>query len=347
MIKTRLLVSTRRWHELKRLIRKKKYSSVILLYDTGLPVQGVRMLKQKLTPDLLIPFKGYEKNKTWRSANRIINAMLISGVDRQAVLINAGGGTLCDTGAFVASVYKRGIDYINVPTTLLAQCDAAIGGKSSLNHAGIKNVIGTFHFPQAVLIEHSFLKSLDNRYLKAGFAEIIKMAIVADKRLFASLSKAEDLSLNSGHLIVHAARCKAGIVAADPFDRAQRQILNFGHTIGHALESFPVGKRHTLLHGEAIAWGMLAESFIAWQKKLISLDELNRITDVITRHFSLFRVDEKRFEILLNLMRQDKKRKHGAIRFSLPEGIGKARTGQTATDSMIVNAMKYANFVIS
>jgi 3-dehydroquinate synthase len=346
MTKTRLLYSAQRWHQLSNLIGKKKYSSVILLYDNGLPVRSQRMLKKRLAPDLLIPFHAKEKNKTWRSVNRIINAMLIAEVDRQAVLINAGGGTLCDTGAFVASVYKRGMDYINIPTTLLAQSDAAIGGKTSINHAGIKNVIGTFHFPQAVLIDPAFLDSLPQRQIRAGMAEIIKMAIVADKQLFVLLSKADGLPSDAGRLIVRAARCKAAIVKRDPFDRSVRQILNFGHTIGHAIESLLSGQHDGLLHGEAIAWGMLAESFIAWQKKLISLDELNHITDIITAHFTLRRVDENHFETLLNLMRQDKKRRNGVIRFSLPDGIGKALTGQNATDSMIINAMKYANFVI-
>lgn len=345
MNNTSLFYSVSRWNQLSKFIRQRKYSSLILLFDSKLSKTSFKKLTSILKPDVIIPFYASEENKCLTTVQQIVSAAAFSGADRQTVFVNAGGGTLCDTGAFAASVFKRGIDHINIPTTLMAQCDAAIGGKTSLNHSGIKNVIGTFHFPVALLIEPEFLKSLDKRNLNSGFAEIIKTAILYDKKLFNQLSKAEISPENFQQFAWKAAQWKLKIVHADPFDKSERQSLNFGHTIGHALESLFINDSSLLLHGEAVAFGMVAESFIALLKNLISIKELNRISDLIQNHFNLPVFSEQAFEQVFHLMSFDKKNHSGKIIFSLPHGIGSYRIGQTASKDDIISALQFANFV--
>lgn len=345
MNNTRLFYSANRWNQLKKFIRHRKFSSVILLFDSKLSKADLRKLTSELKPDVIIPFYASENNKSLNSVHQIISAAALTGADRQSVLINAGGGTLCDTGAFAASIFKRGIDFINIPTTLMAQCDAAIGGKTSLNQSGIKNIIGTYHFPAALLIEPDFLKSLDNRNLVSGFAEIIKTAIITDRKFFRQLLKADVTSDSFSSFAWKAARWKLKIVKSDPYDKNLRQSLNFGHTIGHALESLRMHDPDMLLHGEAVAYGMVAESFIALQKKLISLKELNSIADLIQQHFHLPVLPEQAFDQLLHFMSFDKKNHSGKMVFSLPAGIGSCRIGQQASTDEIISALQFANFV--
>jgi 3-dehydroquinate synthase len=318
---------------------------MVMLFDARLPDAGLKKLTSELQPDVLIPFHASEENKSLSSVQQMVSAAALSGADRQFVWVNAGGGTLCDTGAFAASVFKRGIDFINIPTTLLAQCDAAIGGKTALNLSGIKNVIGTYHFPVAVLIEPYFLKSLDQRVLNSGLAEIIKTAIIANRSLFRLLSGFSGLPAEYAHYAWKSAKTKLKIIQDDPFDRGLRQSLNFGHTVGHALESLFMDNDSHLLHGEAVAFGMVAETFIALQKKLISIKELNRITDLIQQQFHLPAVPEATFESMIHFMSFDKKNRSGKIIFSLPEGIGSCRIGQPASKDQIISAMQFANFV--
>lgn len=345
MNNTKLFYSTNRWNQLKKFIQQKKYSSVILLHDSNLSKTGYKKLISEIKPDVVIPFHASEENKSLLSVQQIISAAALSGADRQSVFFNAGGGTLCDTGAFSASVFKRGIDFINIPTTLMAQSDAAIGGKTSINLSGIKNVAGTFHFPAAVLIEPDFLKSLDKRNLISGFSEIIKIAIVADRKLFRQLVKNTKENQGLARFAWKAAQWKLKMVDADPYDKGDRQSLNFGHTIGHAMESLFINEPKKLLHGEAVAFGMVAESFIALQKKLISIEELNRLTDLIQQHFQLPALSESAFDPMLHFMSFDKKNLSGKIVFSLPDGIGSCRIKQTATHDEIISALQFVNFV--
>lgn len=345
MNSTELFYTAARWSQLRKFIRQNKYSSVMLLFDSNLSIPSLKKLKEELKPDVLIPFNASEKNKSLAAVQNIVSAAALSGADRQSVLINAGGGTLCDTGAFAASVFKRGIDFINLPTTLMAQCDAALGGKTALNQAGIKNIIGTYHFPSAVLIEPGLLKSLDTRNLISGFAEIIKTAIIADKKLFRQLSDT-DISPNEfSRFAWKAAQLKLKIVNKDPYDKGARQSLNFGHTIGHAIESFFMNDVSALLHGEAVAFGMVAETFIAFQKNLVSIKELNAVADLIQRHFNLPVLPESAFEQIIHFMSFDKKNYSGQLIFSLPFGIGSCLLKQTASRDAVISALHFANFV--
>lgn len=345
MNNTRLFYTARRWYQLRNFIQKNKYSSVVLIFDSKLKQTFIRKLTSELNPDIVIPFHASEENKSLNGVQPIVLASALAGADSHSVFINAGGGTLCDTGAFAASVFKRGVDFIHIPTTLMAQCDAAIGGKTSLNQAGIKNVIGTFHFPVAILIEPDFLKSLDKRNLISGLAEIIKISIIADKKLFRQLFKMDFTLNNYSRLARKSAEWKIKIVSADPFDKGARQALNFGHTIGHAIESLFMNETTYLLHGEAVAYGMITESFLALQKKLISIKELNAITDLIIQHFNLPSLSEFSFDQLLYFMKFDKKNMSDRIVFSLPFGIGSCRIRQTASHDEIISALQYTNFV--
>jgi 3-dehydroquinate synthase len=346
MNKPMLFYTAQRWNRLNKFLHQKQYSSIILLYDTKLSKQAVKFITRELKPDVIIPFHASEESKSLAGVQNILSAVALSGADRQTVFVNAGGGSLCDAGAFSASVFKRGVDFINIPTTLMAQCDAAIGGKTSLNHVGIKNIIGTIHFPAAVLIDPMFLKTLDSRNLISGFAEIIKTAIIADKVLFRMLLNQEVRQHSDfSKLAVRSAKNKMKITASDPYDRNIRKALNFGHTIGHAIESFTMHENDKWFHGEAVAFGMICESFIAFQKKLMTIKELNSVTDLILQYFRLPAIPEHAFDQLFYFMSFDKKNKSGNIHFSLPDGIGACKINQTATHDQIVSALQYSNFV--
>ncbi len=346
MNNTKLFYSATRWNQLQKFIQHKKYSSVILLVDSKLSKSALQKLTSALKPDVIIPFIASEENKSLTSVQKIVSAAALSGADRQSVIINAGGGTLCDAGAFTASIFKRGIDFINIPTTLMAQADAAIGGKTALNQSGIKNVIGSFYFPSAILIDPDFLKTLDRRNLISGLAEVIKIAIVADSKLFRQLSKPDITLKDYSRFARISAQWKLKIVSADPYDKNVRQSLNYGHTIGHALESLFMDESSSLFHGEAVAFGMIAEAFIALQKKQVSIQALNLITDLIHHHFNLPELPESAFEKLIHFMSFDKKNQSGKIIFSLPAGIGSCKLKQPASHDEIISALQYTNFVL-
>lgn len=237
--------------------------------------------------------------------------------DRNSLLINLGGGVVSDIGGFVASTYKRGISFINIPTTLLGMVDAAIGGKNGINIEGAKNQVGTFSQPLAVCIFPEFLKTLPKRQIKNAYAEMIKTALVADPVLWKELQTTTPDNINE-NIIFKVAGLKDAICFDDPFEAGKRSMLNFGHTIGHALESLSMdGRIPALLHGEAIAWGMVAEAFIS--NKLVGLpnDDMIQIVQLIKKHFKSFNLSENTYKALKIYMLQDKKNNKYEIRFTL------------------------------
>ncbi|MCC6384464.1 MAG: 3-dehydroquinate synthase [Bacteroidia bacterium] len=334
------------WQKLRQFIKGRSYSMVFVLCDKNTARYCYPVIKSKLPIHERIIISAGEKNKSLQSAGFIWNQLTERGTGKDSLLINLGGGMVTDTGGFAASVYKRGIDVVNIPTTLLAQCDAAIGGKTALDFKNIKNIIGSFHFPVAVLIEPAFLKTLDKRTLLSGFAEMIKTAIIADKKLFRKLSNTEIIPQQLQPLVSRAVRIKQNILKQDPFDLKTRQALNFGHTAGHAFESLMATRKDYLLHGEAIALGMVAESFIALNKSLITVKELNQITDLISHHFELPHIAEADFDKLFSLMKQDKKNRKQEIRMALPEGIGKVKINTKVQPDIIYSAFQYCNFAL-
>ena len=291
----------------------------------------------------IIPIKIHcgEDFKTFESCTKIWKELLSQEADRHSLLINLGGGVICDMGGFVASIFKRGIQFLNIPTTLLAMVDAAIGGKTGVNVDSLKNQIGSFSFPEAVFVIPEFLKTLGENEIKNGYAEIIKHALIANFDLWNKL-KANRLDFTSNEdLLAQAIKIKANIVEADPKEQGQRKLLNFGHTVGHAIESWSHKNNKPLSHGESVAIGIIAESFLSYRKSFISFDELKEICDTVYLYFSPVYIAEDDLEEIIGLMQHDKKNKDGEINFTLLKNIGVGIIDQMVESKIIKESLEF------
>lgn len=288
-------------------------------------------------PVIGIPFG--ETHKSLSTLRYIWNQLLLHNVNKQSVILNLGGGMVTDIGGFAAATYMRGIPYINIPTTLLATVDAAHGGKTGIDFEGIKNLLGTFTMPNAVVIDPTFLNTLPTRQLLAGFAEMLKYGLIFDAGLWNDLKTLNPLNgLLYQDYIQRCIDIKTSIVLTDPTDQNMRQSLNFGHTVGHAFEAYFLATADELLHGEAVAWGMVAEAFIAHKKGVLTLAELEDIKSVITKLYSpLPHFDDDR---IIALCIHDKKNSQ-TINLSLIGPVGKAHLKQPTTVAEIKKALHF------
>jgi len=286
----------------------------------------------------IIEVKHGESAKSLEFCAHILQTFIEHKADKNCLVVNLGGGVISDLGGFNASIYKRGIDYINIPTSLLAMADASIGGKTGIDFGGIKNVVGTFSKPKSVFIFPGFLKTLSARHYKNGLAEVFKIALVADKSLWNEL-KVNVPKIDPVKLIINSVTLKNKIVEKDPHDRGVRKILNFGHTIGHALESLFLGSVAELLHGEAIVIGMIVESHLALQKKTISKSVFKEISSVLFSVFAPPQLPQFSKKSLFDLMANDKKNLGSKCRFSLPDKIGSCKYDVEITEAQIKKAL--------
>ena len=263
-----------------------------------------------------------EKNKNLSTCAAIWSAMTAAALDRKALFINIGGGVIGDMGGVCASIYKRGIRFINIPTTLLSQVDASVGGKLGVDFEGLKNHLGTFNEPETVMISPEFLSTLPEEELRSGYAEIIKHGLIQDKAYLKKLKIEDWKDQDWMELIQHSVGIKKQVVLADPKEAGLRKILNFGHTIGHAFEShFLDGPKH-LLHGEAIAIGMICEAYLSFQKTNLSKEELETIQNIFLSIYGKFTFSKADLKPILDLCLQDKKNEGEVLMFSLLEKIG-------------------------
>ncbi len=313
--------------ELSSFLAQGNYSKIFFLADTNTEEKCLPLLTASLKnlPEYdIIEVDPGEENKNIDYCIGIWRMLLDFGADRNSLLINVGGGVVTDMGGFAASTYKRGIDFVQVPTTLLAQVDASVGGKTGIDMAGVKNIIGTFTQPKAVFICTDFLKTLDNRQIISGFAEVIKHGLIYDRAYFELLKEAGPLNI-SPELIHRSVEIKNEVVLADPLEHGLRKILNFGHTIGHAIESYSLlhDKKHALLHGEALAIGMICEAYLSNRHNNLGSAELDRIVVYIREVFPGYKLSINSYPDLLELMQNDKKNNNENIGFSLLQQIGK------------------------
>lgn len=295
------------------------YSTIVILVDENTRKHCLPILIKKvpvLENVIVIEIGSSEENKNISACNHIWQELTNNNSDRDSLLINLGGGVICDMGGFCASTYKRGIDFIQLPTTLLAMVDASIGGKLGIDFNGFKNQVGLFMNPKAVLINPEFLKTLDESQLASGFAEVVKHALIADLNFWNHLTKTDFQDLIWEEVIAHSITIKNKIVLNDPEEKGERKKLNFGHTFGHAIESYYLQKGTPIFHGEAIALGMLLES------KMSDLTEIEKseITEFILSNFTLPHNPVR--SQLTAFMQNDKKNKDGKINFSLLKRIG-------------------------
>jgi 3-dehydroquinate synthase len=285
-----------------------------------------------------------EGNKKLESVEKIWNYLSKNGADRKSLLINIGGGMLTDLAGFAASTFKRGIDFLNIPTTLLSQVDASVGGKTGINFNGLKNEIGTFQEPVAVLINTDFLKTIDRINFLSGFAEMIKHGLI---RSTDHLDELKNFDLeNIGYkllepIIQHSVNIKEYFVINDPREKNIRKGLNFGHTSGHAYESLAMKQHRPVLHGYAVAWGMITELYLSVVNCGFSEKICNDLTEWLINIYGKFNISENDFELLYELMTHDKKNESGRINFTLLSEPGHIKINQNCDKSQILNALNY------
>ena len=291
----------------------------------------------------IIEIESGEETKNIQSCIEIWQVLLELKADRKSLLINLGGGVISDLGGFVASTFKRGIDFINIPTTLLAQVDASVGGKTGIDMDHLKNQVGVFSNPKAVFINTGFLRTVSKRQILSGYAEIIKHGLIADKNFWKEIKKTE-LTGNDcwEKLIFSSIKIKTAIILQDPWDKDIRKALNFGHTIGHAIESYFLEEgEHSLLHGEAIAIGMICESFLSYKKADLDHSELDDICRFILSKFQPLIINEIGFNRIIELMANDKKNENNAILFTLISETGKAVINKKCSIELIIESLKF------
>ena len=308
---------------LEQWLSERAYSQVMVFMDENTQRHCYPRLKALLPAHSSFTISPGELAKNLATCESMWEALTREAFDRKGLVINLGGGVLGDMGGFVAATYKRGLDFIQIPTTLLSQVDASVGGKLGVDFQGFKNHIGLFQEPQAVVIWPPFLETLAFEELRSGFAEVIKHHLIADVAGWESLQAHTDLkAIDWEALIRHSVKIKSKIVEADFKESGARKALNFGHTIGHAIETHRLGTAGHLLHGEAIAIGMIAEAHVSCKEGLLSESALEAITRYILSIFPKVTIDEGEMPAILKNMYQDKKNVGGEVRCSLIDGPG-------------------------
>ncbi|MBQ6226097.1 MAG: 3-dehydroquinate synthase [Bacteroidaceae bacterium] len=285
-----------------------------------------------------------DDNKTLDSLVHVWTALQQGGATRHSLLINLGGGMVTDLGGFAASTFKRGLAYINIPTTLLSQVDASVGGKTGINFGGLKNEIGVFNQAASVILSSDFLRTLDLGNLLSGYAEMLKHALISDEESWAELLRfdLEELDYEQlGVLVAKSVAIKEGIVEQDPTEKGLRKALNLGHTAGHALESLAMEEGRTILHGYAVAYGLICELYLSVVRCNFPKDRLRQTVQFIRQHYGCFDIDCKKYEHIYQLMTHDKKNMGDTINFTLLAGIGDIRINQQATKDEIFEMLDF------
>ncbi|NJO87014.1 MAG: 3-dehydroquinate synthase [Lewinella sp.] len=329
-------------------LHQRNYAGWLVLVDELTRVHCLPNLLPHLThqPTVIVEIPSGEQYKTLDTCRFIWEECLRNGLGRRWCMLNLGGGVLGDMGGFAAATYKRGIDFIQVPTTLLSQVDASVGGKLGIDFYGLKNSIGLFAEPQAVWIDPAFLSTLSARELRSGYAEVLKHSLIADADQWKTLrlySPTDLLGLNWRGIVEHSIALKRDIVAKDPQEKGLRKVLNFGHTIGHALESYWLTTSQPLLHGEAIAAGMVAEAWLSHTYCSLTSEELADITTAFLSIYGHRPAPEAAFPTLLTTMYQDKKNEAESINCTLLTAIGEAKINQIVSADDVVEALRYYN----
>jgi 3-dehydroquinate synthase len=327
-------------------LAENKYSNLFIIVDSHTNENCLPTFLPYIATELaieIIEFDAGESFKNIETCVEIWNVLTELGADRKSLIINLGGGVVTDLGGFVASTFKRGIDFIHVPTTLLSMVDASIGGKNGVDLGNLKNQVGVINVPKMVLVDTQYLETLPQNEMRSGLAEMLKHGLIYDKTYweqFLDLSKIDFADFDQ--LIYDSIAIKNNIVMQDPTENGIRKALNFGHTLGHAIESYFLENesKKTLLHGEAIAVGMILESYISWQKKLISSEEYAQIKSTIKNIFEDIIFEENDLTPILELLIHDKKNEYGTIQFALIDGVGKIKINQEVENELINQAFE-------
>jgi 3-dehydroquinate synthase len=284
-----------------------------------------------------------DTHKTLESLSHVWEELGAGGATRHTLLINIGGGMVTDLGGFAASTFKRGINYINIPTTLLSMVDASVGGKTGINFRGLKNEIGVFNNASTVILDTVFLKTLDAENIRSGYAEMLKHGLISNEQMWAELMNFDleqpDLRQLS-RMVADSVAVKERIVTEDPTEKGIRKALNLGHTIGHAFESFAL-THEPILHGYAVAYGLICELYLSCIKTGFPTDKMRQTVRFIREHYGMMTITCDDYPVLLELMTHDKKNVGDTINFTLLGGIGDIIINQTASKEEICEALDF------
>lgn len=331
---------------LQQLLQPGSYSTIFILSDENTSQHCLPTFLAQLATDLpmeIIEFDAGEVNKTIETCIQVWHSLTDLGADRKSLIINVGGGVITDLGGFAASTFKRGLDFINVPTTLLAMVDASVGGKTGVDLGSLKNQVGVINNPVAVLIDSQYLETLPSEEMRSGLAEMLKHGLIFDEGYWNNFLDLSNLSITDLDILIHqSVQIKNEVVMQDPTEKGQRKILNFGHTMGHAIESYFLESQDktTLLHGEAIAVGMILESYFSWQTGLMGEAEYTEIKEVINAIFPIVQFTTDDVVAITELLVHDKKNEAGKVQFVLLETIGSAVIDKPVENTLIINAFE-------
>ena len=331
---------------LATLLRQAPPSRLFVLADANTARDCYPRLLAHLPPHELLTIAAGEAHKTLATCEVVWSWLTQHEADRHALLVCLGGGVVTDLGGFCAATYKRGLRCVGVPTTLLAQVDAAVGGKTGVDFQGFKNHIGVFQEPEAVVMDPAFLATLPLEELRSGYAEVIKHALIADAAAFADLQGLAVAAVPDwAPIIRHSVAIKEAIVAQDPHEAGPRKLLNFGHTVGHALESYLLAQPgRAVRHGEAVAAGLVCESWLAAQRGLLGADELAQVQAVVAASFEPLAFAESETAEIAAYARHDKKNRGDVIKCTLLQGIGHGIFDQPVTVADIAASLRtYSN----
>ena len=332
---------------------KNNFKKILVLTDENTKVHcldlffsKIKKIDKKIGETILsssynFSVKSGESSKNLKTAKKIWEFLTENGFKRNDLIINLGGGMISDLGGFVGSTYMRGIKFINIPTTLLGMVDASIGGKTGIDLKGIKNIIGTFQFATFVLIDVEFLNSLSKKQIAAGYSEMIKHSLIDNNREWEKISKINSLEDINSEMIYKSINIKVGIIESDPMELNIRKHLNFGHTLGHAIETYLLGSEREILHGEAIAIGLILETYISYLKRNFDLKLTKEIKNHINQHYEILDFSEESIIKIIGLLKYDKKNYNDEPMFVLLNNLGEMIINQPVGIEQIKEAFKF------
>jgi len=337
------------YETLASLLIPSHYSKIFILVDENTSQYCLPHFLNNLATEIeieIIELEVGEIHKNIATCTEVWSALSELGGDRKSIVLNLGGGVISDLGGFVACTFKRGIDFVNIPTTLLSMVDASIGGKNGIDLGNLKNQIGIIREPKAVLIDTQFLNTLPQNEMRSGLAEMLKHGLIFDKTYWDKFKNLKDLNTEDLNVLIHQSiQIKNNIVCEDLTENGIRKSLNFGHTLGHAIESYFLENeaKKNLLHGEAVAIGMILESYISKEKDLLSNAEYHEIKYIINDIFDRIDFSELEIEKIIDLLIYDKKNEFGKVQFALLDGIGKIKINQEVDNALIYKAFEDYN----
>ncbi|MDR1678766.1 MAG: 3-dehydroquinate synthase [Prevotellaceae bacterium] len=332
--------------ELEQVVGNQPAEQIFILTDTLTRKFCLPLLleSEKLAGAHIFSIVNGDEHKNLDSLTAVWQFLSDNGATRRSLMINLGGGMITDLGGFAASTFKRGMRYINIPTTILGAVDAAVGGKTGINFNGLKNEIGVINPADFVLVNARFFNSLSTEQILNGSAEMIKTALIADENLWSEMRQSPPKGGQPGFNDAFVERCieiKKDIVERDPYEQNIRKALNFGHTVGHAFESFSYEKNTPVLHGYAVAWGMICELYLSYRTLNFPKEKLQEICCFIGKNYGSFAISCKDYDRLFELMTHDKKNDSKEINFTLLGDIGDIRINQHVSQNLIFDSFDF------